>query len=377
VISRSSILLCALICLVAAVQAQPSNDPNFRPPAEESTVDSGPLSMTVGGTMVGPTWLSGHSGFAVGLEAIRVAHLGTSLENTPSMHRWLGLYALNGRWRFQSRSDFFWGANRWHAELEPRYDGLRTVYRGIGNPAPFPATEHYEPSDFRLRSALYRRLTGPLRMGVIYDLQDHRVHETDADGQLPLDAGLMAQQGTVAGIGLALGLDTRNALFNPSRGLFGQISAVHFSDQLGGHQRFDEYEIDLRSYLPLATDHTLAWQGYALVSRGSTPFWRLPSVGELPHSRAYDALRLRAKTLVAAQLEWRWRISRRIGCEVYAGAAGIDDDLGSLRSDLLLPTVGASLRIFRAMNGELEPMRIGAAWGDDGWRMEVGVGDAF
>lgn len=372
-------LVCAIVCLCGGLAGAMTADadPNFRQPDEGSTTDTGPLAVTVGGTIVAPTWDSGHAGFAMGLEAVRVVHLGREGENTPSMHRAKGLYAFNGRWRFESTSHFFWGDNRWSATLAPRYDGLRTVFQGVGNPAPLPDQEEYEPSELRLAGALFRRVVPHVRVGLAFDVHDHQIHEADATSHLRTDPALDAQQGRLVGLGPVAYLDTRDAVFNPSRGLFGVVSHLHFADPLGSQFAGDEYRMDVRVYRPLAQRHTLAWQGYTLRANGSVPFWRLPSLGELSHSRAYDALRLRAHLLVATQLEWRWRFSRRLGCEVYVGTAVMGPDLEQLRISRARESIGASLRIFRSIDGQLVPMRVGAAWGDDGWRMQVGVGDAF
>jgi hypothetical protein len=63
--------------------------------------------------------------------------------------------------------------------------------------------------------------------------------------------------------------------------------------------------------------------------------------------------------------------------EIYAGAVGLDATVSQIRLDEMKPSLGASLRLYRDMGGDIVPMRIGGAWGDDGWRLVIGIGDAF
>ncbi len=370
--------LALFLVLSPGVVAQSTGeDPAFRPPGEEVVLDPGPVSVNVGGTVLAPAWISGVPGFGLGVQTLEVFHLGGPGENLSSTHRMLGLYTLAGRWRVESNTDLYWGGNTWHANLEPRYDGLRTGFYGVGNPPPRADAEGYEPSDLGVLAGLYRRLYRNFQIGVIYEFVYHEVHETEAGGLLERDPGLVGQDGWISGVGLTLAHDSRDRIFSPRHGIYGTCTLTGFSDRLGGEYDFTEYEFDLRTYLPLARRHVLAIQAYALLSRGSTPFWRLPSVGALPHSRAYDQRRLRDKTLSALQAEWRWEWSSRFGLEIFLGTVTLDDDLSDLRLDEMRPSLGASLRMRWSMGDDIVPIRIGGAWGDDGWRLVSGVGDAF
>ncbi|MBD3221021.1 BamA/TamA family outer membrane protein [bacterium] len=370
--------LALLVVLPASVAAQSADDdPAFRPPGEEVVLDPGPVSVNVGGTVLAPAWISGVSGFGFGVQTLGVFHLGEPGANLASTHRMLGLYTLAGRWRLESDTDLYWGGNTWHANLEPRYDGLRTGFYGVGNPPPLADAEEYEPNDLGMVAGLYRRLYRNLQVGLVYELAYHEVHESEAGGLIESDPDLIGQDGWISGVGLALAFDSRDRIFSPRHGVYATYTVTGFPDQLGGEYDFTEYELDLRTYLPLARRHVLALQAYTLISRGATPFWRLPSVGDLPHSRAYGQERFRDKTLGGLQVEWRWQWSSRFGLEVFAGGVTLDDDRRDLRLDEMRPSLGASLRVRRPMGDDAVPMRIGGAWGDDGWRLVFGVGDAF
>ncbi|MEZ4386091.1 MAG: hypothetical protein R3D98_00655 [Candidatus Krumholzibacteriia bacterium] len=212
---------------------------------------------------------------------------------------------------------------------------------------------------------------------MIHDRRRHVLHDAESGGLLRTDPGVRQQWGAVSGAGLALEFDDRDRVFAPSRGVYGSASAIGYPELLGSAFQFEAYEVDLRLFLPAATRHTLAAQAYLQLDRGSVPFWHLPTLGDLPHSRAYEAHRLRDRTLAAAQLEWRWTWTDRLGCEVFAGGAWLDRTLPDLRVDAVQPSLGASLRFTRRMGDDLVPFRIGAAWGNDGWRAVVGAGDAF
>lgn len=375
--TRTISLILAALVVAGGAAGQTDEDPAFRPPGEQTVRNTGPVSVSVGGTVVAPAWIGGDPGVGFGLQTLSVFHLGPRDRNLESTNRALLLYTLKGRWRLHNRTDLYWGENLWHVRVEPQYDGLRTGFYGLGNPAPLEDPEYYEPSSLRLETGIFRRFYRRLQIGLVADVQYHEVSHNESGGFLETRPELVGQDGWVIGSGLAFAYDSRDRVFDPRRGLFASWSAIGFPDEIGGKYSFTDYEVDVRTYLAVAARHTLAVQGYAALSRGETPFWRLPSVGDLPHSRAYDPHRLRDKTLGGLQVEWRWRWSPRFGAEVFAGAVGLSETLTDLQLREMRPSIGASLRMYQDMGGDIVPMRFGGAWGDDGWRLVIGVGDAF
>ena len=368
-------------CALAAVLTLPSfadTDPNFRPPAEESTLDSGPISVRALGATWAPTFIGGEeTGFGMGLQILRPFHLGPDAVNTVSALRLLGLATFRGQARFESRADLYWGENRWYGRLDLDYDGLATPFYGIGNPAPRADAEYYEPDDIHLRGFLFRRLHRSLRAGLTGDFQHHVIHEPEAGGLIATDPELRRQDGTVSGLGLALGLDTRDRVFDPHRGVYATASVTVFDDVFGSEYDFKDNVVDLRGFMPLAASHVLAVQLHGKRSYGAPPFWRLPSLGELSHSRAYPAQRLCDRVLAAGLVEWRWRWSRTLGWATFASEAFIADRAVNLRLADAQPTLGAGLRIYEESDGEMVPTRLDVSWGREGWRLLIGVGDAF
>lgn len=86
--------------------------------------------------------------------------------------------------------------------------------------------------------------------------------------------------------------------------------------------------------------------------------------------------RYRDKTMLAAQLEYRWRFYKRFGGVVFGGVGQVGDSLGDYNSDALLPSWGVGLHFLLTERNRLN-LSVDYATGVDSSYWYFYVGESF
>ena len=184
--------------------------------------------------------------------------------------------------------------------------------------------------------------------------------EVEPDGLL--DSGTIpgAEDGNLVGAGALLSRDTRSSTVFPTAGSYHQLKAMLYDGFFGSSYDFAVFSLDLRKYVGLATNHTLAFRGLGIVTPGSPPFDFMPQLGGDVLLRGYFAGRFRDRDLVALQGEYRARVWGRIGAAVFGGIGQVSNVLGDLTFSGFHPSAGAGLRFLLSPD---EGLNIRADWG--------------
>jgi hemolysin activation/secretion protein len=82
------------------------------------------------------------------------------------------------------------------------------------------------------------------------------------------------------------------------------------------------------------------------------------------------------RSLAAAQAEWRWQATQRIGLVAFGGVGGVWGDVPIFEQDDFLPAGGVGLR-WRLTEKFRVNFRIDYAWGKDDEVLLISVGEAF
>lgn len=254
------------------------------------------------------------------------------------------LYFINGYCGFYKFPDKFWG---------------------IGSETPKSAEEDYEPIHFESRANVQRRIAPGLYLGLRYQYEYIELRETAPEGILRLGAVPGSRGGSAAGIGVIVNHDTRDNIYQPSRGFYNQICAVFFGTDLGGDHTFELLSIDLRKYIPLFGSHVLALQTYDSFIRGEPPFQMLNAIGSSSWMRGYYSGRYRDKNLVSFQAEYRLPIAWRLGAAGFAGFGDVSDRIENFRIDRLKYSLGIGLRLMFDRQERINA-RLDFGFGEDG-----------
>jgi hypothetical protein len=208
--------------------------------------------------------------------------------------------------------------------------------------------------------------------------RDPRVPSTEALFNPFTAPGLDVQPDFVR-TGTELRIDYIDAPFGT--GLGGRYTAGfdRFSDRDGGRYSFDRVQIDLQQYVPIVNNARLiALRGRFADLRSDAgrdvPFYLQPTLGGGYSLRGLPAYRLRDRSLLLMQAEYRWQVNMFIAGALFYDTGTVaarprDLSLGKLSHDY-----GIGVRAGYQANAAL---RADLAFGDGGPRLVIKFSNVF
>lgn len=373
---RTAASLALLLCTAMAAVAQDAA-PADTTDTDLVEVSFWPPELTTLGVVWTPQSLwNSRSGLGLGAETLLAYRLGDDPANARSALSFYFLGTTRGQWRVHAANDLRWDGNRNYLRVRIDHDDLAREFHGIGPRTEQDAAEAYRPQSTLVYLEGRRRVASSLKLGPRVEVHRQAVNRTASGGLLDRAAVRGTTPGWAVGGGLVAGVDTRDCYLHACSGFYAEAMALTFLSGLGDH-RFQVLNLDLRGYVPVGHRRTLAAQVFFYGVNGEPPFWRLASLGGRPHSRAYQRDRWLDEVLAVGQLEWRWRVSGRVGVVPFAGAAVVDRALTAVRWDNLRPSLGLGLRWFGSRERPEVPIRLDLAAGYRSVRLELAVGEAF
>ena len=287
-----------------------------------------------------------------------------------------GQATTKGQGRAESTADIRWGNGAYNYRTKINFANLARKYYGIGPDTPFSNEEIYQPQDLRVYMELFRRLFWNLKLGLRYEFEYYKLLEYAQNGLLHSPAILNMTGKALLGAGPLLQWDNRNRKYSPTSGFYYQAFALFFDDELGSEVDFNNFNIDLRHYIPLPGDHVLATQVFVYGARGRVPFWRLAEMGGRAHTRGYRRGRYRDNILLSFQGEYRFPLWRRFETAVFAGLSSVSPSFSTIKPNLFEPTYGGGLR-FRIKSPDGIRARFDVAGGNETVRVYFSLDEAF
>ncbi len=219
-------------------------------------------------------------------------------------------------------------------------------------------------------------LSGFTRDGFIYrgsyrDMKDLKDNPNLTDSTVGVEGGF------TSGFGFDFVVDSRDAVFYPTRGGFHQLDFVWYAPLFLSEYRYTEVGVDLRRYFPLSPSQVLAIQVRANMVFGEVPFYDLPALGGGTIMRGYYEGRYRDLNAVAGQVEYRRHLWWRLGMVLFAG---VGDVFGSDQSDpsfsRLKYSLGGGLRFLFDQKQRIN-LRVDLGFGRDSNGIYFGLEEAF
>lgn len=231
-----------------------------------------------------------------------------------------------------------------------------------------------------------RRVGGSLTVGrPVFD-EDTRVfvtfkHESiSTSGVLSLFLPVQstAVAGSVNSLAPAITRDTRDDVFDTSKGDFYSASYERAGPPFGGTFEFNKYQGDIRKYFPLPHNFTLAFRVLGGLGRGNVPITDWYVLGGSDTLRGYDLSRFIGTRMFLTSGELRFPLGKQ---KIFKGAlffdAGNAFQPGQQVSFKKLPSdYGIGIRM-NLPNLGLGIIRLDFAFGGDGTRSVIGIGQSF
>ena len=140
------------------------------------------------------------------------------------------------------------------------------------------------------------------------------------------------------GLGLAAEYDSRDIVWNPTRGRHVVLHNVAYREGLGGEESFDALQLKYAEYIPFGDGHVLAAdvRGRWTKDAPQSGFSSLDM-------RGYTRGNYLAEHSTHLQFDARFRVLDRWGAALFGGVGALYSDLSDLNSDALFPMGGAGV----------------------------------
>ena len=167
---------------------------------------------------------------------------------------------------------------------------------------------------------------------------------------------------TSVGVELAAVYDSRDNILNAHRGWYLEVTHGFYGEVLGGTHAFELTRVDLRHYFQpfRRRSDVLAFQLLTHFTYGEPPLGELAALGSDEIMRGYYEGRYLDRKLVAAQAEYRAKLTGRLGGVLFVGVGDVANEASDFTLSNLRGSVGFGLRF---LLDKREDLNIRADWG--------------
>lgn len=237
----------------------------------------------------------------------------------------------------------FYDQNRYYVYGEAGYYKYAYNFYGVGQRE--VPTENYGVNYPRIRLNVLRRIRPGLYAGLRGEYENYAITRVEPNGLLATGTIPGGQGGRMAGAGLGLFYDTRDAVFYPTKGIVADLTYLGHSRTIGSDFRYSRYVADVSSYHKIHCRAIVALNYVVSMTTGVAPFSALSLVGSGKRLRGYYEGRYRDNNLALLQAEARVNIWKRLSAVVFGGVGILGDDRRLFRTDDPKAAYGAGLRV--------------------------------
>lgn len=283
-----------------------------------------------------------------------------------------GFATENGTWGVMAGDVRHWLDDRLQTLVGVCYASVNLDYYGIGEDSAlqsYPLSYGLEPLGGMLQTK-YRLGDSRWWSGLSYALARTEV-TFDAP---PTTPGLPSYQSEsqVGGLTPSLTFDSRDNIFTPSRGTYGELTVGCFSPAFGGDDDFQRVALATMVYIPLHPKWTLGLRGDVNLSFGDEPFYMRPFI----HMRGAPAMRYMGEAVAQGEAELRWQFWKRFSLVGFAGAGEAWNNFEHFDNSQVVITGGTGFRYEVARKYGLH-MGVDVAFGPDGPVVYIQFGSAW
>lgn len=243
------------------------------------------------------------------------------------------------------------------------YSKFPDYFYGIGNQTSEEMREEIRYKTFFVYNWCLRQLRPHLFFGPQYQL--YKVFDT----RFPLysrfnESNLKSFNGSLtSGLGLAFVFDTRDHTTNAHTGWYIEASGYEYANFLGSQYNFTSVLLDIRKYIPINSNATLALAVANNINVGEAPFKQLAFLGGTRNMRGYYEGRYRDNNSIIFQAEFRQKVYKRWGVVVFATAGNVYSNIDDLIHSTIRYTLGTGIR-FAVNRKENTNLRLDAGFGE-------------
>lgn len=243
------------------------------------------------------------------------------------------LLSTKNQFRAVSSSSIFWNKDTKHYVGTLDFQVWPNQFYGIGEEPQFKTIEDFEGNE---ENGILHH-TNLFTFDNLYEFSPDGLFWIGFENQFTYEQinwtkqGLLEQEGLntmtgynggiLSGLGVQLALDARDNINSAHKGYFAAWNSTAYGKYLGSDFNFHEHRLDLRYYLPLPGERTIALRTRQWVQFGEVPFHNLARTNGTNELRGVPIGTYQDKQLSSYQLEYRgtplpWRLGYRIFTDI-------------------------------------------------------------
>ena len=231
---------------------------------------------------------------------------------------------------------YFSGDNGWY---KYNYN-----YYGIGEER--VPEEKYDVTYPRIRLLAAKLIAPQTYLGLRYQYEGYRVTGKVEDGELATGRIAGSDFSRTSSLGPSILRDSRDQVFYPRKGMFGELYILPTAKILGADRNFTRIYLDVANYISLRKKLVLATNYTASAIFGKNiPFSQLSFLGGAKKMRGIYEGFFRDKNALLGQAELRWEIWKFIGATGFGSLGFLGNENDGFRFNKPKYTYGAGLRI--------------------------------
>ena len=254
-----------------------------------------------------------------------------------------------------------------------------STFYGIGNRHISGAEEQYTKREFDFDIEVVRKVTNTWQAALIYELSYFQIRKLEENGLLAFEDIPGSENNITSGIGLSLSYDTRDSDTYPQNGCLYNFRSILFSDFIASDYNFIRSEIDLRHYISIFPNQTLAFQGYFSTVSDEVPFHKMSYLND--NMRAITANKFIDRHSIVFRIEnrispWSHPLLERFGFVTFLETGEVAGSMEEFSLNGLKLSYGAGLRISFLMNDRLN-VRLDIGFGEQNKSLSMGSREEF
>jgi hypothetical protein len=282
-----------------------------------------------------------------------------------------GMATENGSWAAFGGHSGTWFDDKLETMVGAGYGSINLDFYGIGDGRlnNHPLGYNLEPLG-GLVDMRYRIARSPLRIGFAYAIASTEV--SFDHGNVPASIKSFELDSRVSGFIPKIVYDSRNNVFTPTKGIYGEADFGIFREALGGSSDFEKVSLTGIYYHPLASRLTLGVRADAEFSFDDVPFYTRPFI----NLRGVAIRRYVGEHAAEVEVELRWQLWRRFSLVGFGGTGVAWNDFERLESEQVVVTGGTGFRYELARKYGLH-MGADVGFGPDGPVLYIQFGSAW
>ena len=253
-------------------------------------------------------------------------------------------YTQNKQVLFTLPFNLFVKQRKYHVYGEFAYNKFFYNFYGVGNEQPTDFVEKYGVEFPRLRLTGLKKIRKGLYFGLRYAYDKFSLFDLDTTAQLHTGIIPGSKGGTVSGFGLVTLYDSRDNIFYPSKGMWGELVLYRDDERTGSSFNYNRIAFDFRKYFSYK-ENILALNVYSIYSDADLPFFQMGILGGQHKMRGFYEGRYRDNNLLVFQAEYRRHLFWQLGLTVFVDAGQVASRYDRFNATNWRYTYGAGLRL--------------------------------